>query len=177
MAAALPYIAAAGTAFSVIQSIQQGNAAKAAGDYNASIARRNATIAVQQASADAQAKDREKIQRLGAFRAAYGASGVTGEGNAIDIMATNAALFELDKQSIMYRGRLRALGYEDTATLEEIGGKSAQTAGYIGAGAALMSGVNDIREAQQAADIAADRKKRFSGTTGDASTWHPLDWQ
>jgi hypothetical protein len=138
IAPALPYIAAAGAVMSAVQSIQQGNAAKAAGDHNASIARRNATIAVQQSEADAEAKNREKIQRLGAFRAAYGASGVTGEGNAIDVMATNAALFEYDKQTILYKGKLRALGYEDTATLEEMGGEAAQTAGYIGAGSALL---------------------------------------
>ena len=148
MAAALPYIAAAGMALQAIQSIQQGNAAKAAGDYNAARARRDAAVAVQQSEADAQAKDREKIQHIGAIRAAYGASGVTGAGNALDIMATNAALFEQDKQNILYKGRLRALGYEETATLEEMSGEAAQTSGYIGAGAALLQAPGAFQKAK-----------------------------
>lgn len=139
MAAAAPYLMIAAAGMQAIQSIQQGNAAKAAADHNAAVARRNAVISEQQAGADAEAKDREKIQRLGAIRAAYGASGVGAEG-ALDLLATNTALFELDKQTILYKGRLRAMGYEDEAGLETASGKAAQRAGRIGAGAALLGG-------------------------------------
>jgi hypothetical protein len=138
MGAALPYIAVAGAVMGAIQSIQQGNAAKAAGEYNQAIALRNSQVATQQAGADAEAKNREKIQRLGAIRAAYGASGVTGEGNPIDVLGTNAALFELDKQNILYKGKLKAMGYEETAALEDMKGSAAQKAGYMGAGSSLM---------------------------------------
>jgi hypothetical protein len=134
----------AGAAVSAIGQIQQGKAAKQAGEYNALTAERNALVARQQASAEATAQQREASQRLGAIRAAYGASGVTVEGSPLDVLSDSASLAELDRQTIEYKGSLRALGYEDTAALDRAQGKSAQRAGYMGAASSVLMGASDI---------------------------------
>lgn len=132
------------TAFSVFGAVQQGNSAKKIGEYNAAVARRNAEAARAQAGADARAKERESIQRLGSIRAAYGASGVASGGSPLDVLSTNAALLELDKQNLLYRGELRGMGYESDAALAQAEGKAGQTAGYLKAGGALMSGAGKV---------------------------------
>lgn len=140
-AAAIPYIMAAATAVQVVSAIQQGKAAKAAGDYNAQVAQQNAKMERDQAAMAAAQADREGRLRLGAIRAAQGASGgAAGQGSVIDVLGDVAGQNELEKQGIMYRGEARARGYEGTAALERAEGKVAQTAGYLKAGKDLLSG-------------------------------------
>jgi hypothetical protein len=140
MAAALPFLAIAGTVMSAVGAIQQGNAAKKAADYNAAIADRNATIATQQAAADANTSRSVNARRLGAMRAKYGSSGVQAEGSVLDVMADSAAQAELEALNITYKGDLAAQGYGETATLNRMQGKNARTSGYLNAGSALLLG-------------------------------------
>lgn len=134
-------LAVAGAVLQGVSAISQGNAARKQGEYNAAIATRNAGLARDQANADADAQSRVARQKMGAARAAVGASGIGTEGSPLDVLAMSASNAELDRQNILYKGQLRALGYEDTAALEESRGRSAQKAGYIkGASALLMGG-------------------------------------
>lgn len=133
---------AVGTAFSAIGAIQQGQAANSAAKYNAAVAGQRATAAKQQAAADMDKKRRDTVRRLGSIRAAYGASGVTLEGSPLDVLAESAANAELDVLTIKYKGDLEATGYGNEATLETARGQQARTAGYMGAGAALLTGVD-----------------------------------
>jgi hypothetical protein len=130
----------ASTAMSVMGSIQQGKAAKAAANYNVAIANRNAGIARQQAAADAESQQRDARHKLGAMRAAYGASGITAEGSPIDVLESSAAMAELDKQNILYKGELRAMGYADEAALEKTRGNNAMNSAYMKAGSSLLTG-------------------------------------
>lgn len=125
-----------------VSSIQQGRAAAAAANTNAAIASRNATIAAQQAKADAEAKQREVDRMLGAARASYGASGVTPEGSPLDVLSSSAALGELDRQNVLYKGRLREIGFQDTAAIETSSASAALTRGMFGAGSALLKGAS-----------------------------------
>lgn len=141
MAMAIPFIMLAATAVSAISAVRQGQAAKAAADYNALINQQNAGIARSDAAAQAAQVDRENYLRLGSIRAAQGKSGgVAGEGSVLDVLGDVAAQGELEKQYALYQGEQRARGYGNTATLDTFSGRNAQTAGYLKAGTELLSG-------------------------------------
>lgn len=133
-------LALIGTAVSAVGAIQQGRAAEKAANYNAAIADRNATIARQQAAADADTSRSVNSRRLGAMRAKYGASGVQAEGSVLDVMADSAAQAELEALNIEYKGDLAAQGYGETASLNRMQGKNARTSGYLNAGATVLLG-------------------------------------
>lgn len=141
-------LAIVGTAFTAVSAISQGNAARKEGEYNAAIGTRNAQIARDQADADASAQQRVAQQRLGAARASYAASGVTMEGSPLDVLAMSAANAEMDKQNILYKGNLRAMGYEETAALDLARGKNAQKQGYMKAASAFLTGGAKVYDSQ-----------------------------
>jgi hypothetical protein len=142
MAAAIPFIMMAGAAISAIGAIKQGQAAKAAADFNATVNQQNAGIARQEARDLAQQHDRETYQRLGAIRAAQGHAGGTNEGSVLDVLADTASQSELERQQIMYRGELKARGYLNTATLDTFQGETAKDASYMKAGSELLGGAS-----------------------------------
>lgn len=131
MAAALPYIAGGVAAISAISSASaQSSAAK----YNAQIARQNADMARQQGEAAQQQQQREAARKLGAMRAAYGASGVDiGSGSPLDVLADSASQAELDRLTIKYNYDARAIGYDNTAMLEDAKAENAKSSGVLNA--------------------------------------------
>lgn len=142
MAVAAPFIMMGMTMLGGIMSAQaaqrQGKAAADAARFNAASAQRNADAARSQAAQDAAAKEREGIKHIGAMRAAYGAAGVTSEGSPLDVLAETAGNLELDRQTILYKGNLRALGYEDEATLDLMAAGNYEKAGDEKATSALL---------------------------------------
>ena len=141
MAAAVPFLMAAGAVVSAVGAIQQGKAAKAAADYNATVSEQNAQIARNDAAMQAVQIERENALRLGAIRAAQGKSGgVANEGSVLDVLGDVAAQGELERQQAIYQGELRARGFTNTAQLDRYSGRQAQSAGYMRAGAELLSG-------------------------------------
>ncbi|HEX7005583.1 MAG TPA: hypothetical protein VF274_00460 [Alphaproteobacteria bacterium] len=137
-------IAAASAAISAAGAVAQGNAAKSAANFNAAVARRNADIARANAAADAARQKQRGALLAGRQRAAAGASGITAEGSPLDVMADSAIASELDALTTRYRGELQARAYGQDATLQDMRGDAAQTAGYIGAGAALLSSAKGL---------------------------------
>lgn len=140
----------AGTAMSAISSIQQGQAAQQAGQYNAAIAQQNAAASRQQAEANAAAQQRKARMQIGAMRAGYGASGVGIEGSPLDVIESSATLAELDRQNILYGGEMKSTGYESTAGLELMRGSAAETQGLMSAGSTLLSAYGNYSKGQEA---------------------------
>jgi hypothetical protein len=118
----------------------QGNAAAAAGQFNADIAGRNAGLAREAAAADATIQERQSRMQMGAIRAAYGASGVTAAGSPLDVLEMSAANADRDHKAILYKGELKALGYEDTRTLSLYGADSAKTQADWATASSLLTG-------------------------------------
>lgn len=144
MAAAIPYIIAASAAVSAISALRQGQAAKAAADYNATVGWQNAQLARQEAADLARQQQRENYLRLGAINAAQGRSGgAAGEGSVLDVLGDVAAQGELERQSIVYQGEMKARGYQNTATLDTYRGNVAQQTSYFKAGSELLGGAAD----------------------------------
>jgi hypothetical protein len=121
-------------------ALRQGASAKNAAEYNAAAARNRAAAASIQANADADAQDRINRRRLGAIRASAGASGVGLEGSPMDVLSMSASEAEMDKQNILYKGRVKAMGYESEAAYEDYTGQEALAQGRIGAASALLVG-------------------------------------
>lgn len=124
-----------------------GDNAQDQANYQAMVARNNAVIAAQYATAERQkgqvledAKRMETAQRVSAVRAAGGSSGLdVNSGSALDLQADTARLGELDALTIRNNAARAAYGYEtqgvnynNQATLSNMAGNAAQEAGTIG---------------------------------------------
>lgn len=143
MAAAVPFLMVAGAAMSAMSAINQGKAAKAAAQYNASIEEQNAQVARDQTLLQVRQADREAYLRLGAQRAAAGASGVKEAGSVLDVIADTAAQNEVQRQDIVYEGSLRQRGYQNAAALDRFSGETAEKNSYLQAGADLLTGAGN----------------------------------
>jgi hypothetical protein len=130
----------AGTAFSAISAISQGNAARASGDYNSALYAQNAEVTRQKAQMDENRARRLATQRAGANVAAVGASGIDLSGSALDVLESNAAQEELDALIIRWNGTTASQSLEAQGSLSRAQGRSAQRQGYIGAGASILLG-------------------------------------
>lgn len=142
MAAAIPFVIAAGAAVSAMGAIRQGQAAQAAAQFNATVNTQNAAIARQEALTQAQQQDRENYLRLGSIKAAAGKNGGVG-GSALDVLADTAYQGEFERQQILYAGELKARGFTNTASLDVAEGKNARNASYLQAGSDLLSGAGN----------------------------------
>ena len=111
------------------------------GNADADIAGRNAGLAREAAATDAALLERQTRMQLGSIRAAYGASGVTAAGSPLDVLEMSVANAERDRQQILYKGELKALGYEDTRTLSLFGAESAKKQADFTSFSSLLTGV------------------------------------
>jgi len=129
--AVLPVIAAvaavAGTAVSVIGSLQAGSAQKKASE-------RQAAYEAEQARIREDQERRKAKALLGRQRAAVGASGVTMEGSPLLTLMDTATEYEKDLLNIR-----RGAQYQIGETLAA--GEQAQTASYYRAGSTVLTGL------------------------------------
>jgi hypothetical protein len=130
----------ASTAFSAIGSIAQGNAANAAAQANANALTQQAEAENRAAGAREEQQRRANRQFLGGQRAALAQAGIGVEGSAYDIARQSSINAELDALNIRYDGQLAAKGLRDQAMMQRFEGKQAKTAGFFGAGAAILQG-------------------------------------
>jgi hypothetical protein len=135
-------------------AIQSGQAQKKQARYQAGVERNNATIAGWQAQdATQRGQIEEQRQRLATARlkssqrAAFGSNGVEiDSGSPLDILMDTAQLGELDALTIRSNAEREAYGFRSQsgnlmaqAGLTQMAGRSASTAGFIGAGSTLLS--------------------------------------
>ena len=129
-----------GTLISAVGSISQGNAAARASRFNAFQNLRNAVLVREQAARDAAALNRRNRRQLGLIRANFGASGVQLEGSPLDVLASSAAEAKLDELTIIHKGELRALGFQESAFLDREAAENAETQGIFNAASDIFTG-------------------------------------
>lgn len=144
----MSFLAVVGVIGAVAQGIgamSQANSQAQAAQYNAEVQRRNEQAALSQGAAQAQDQQRQSEEDLGRIRAAYGASGIELSGDALGIYQDSATQANYDQAKIRYNSQVRATGYQDQATLDDMQAKSASTAGIfdmfdagINAGTAIL---------------------------------------
>lgn len=157
-AAIAAYAAMAGAAVSAVGSIRQGQAADGQAKYNQSVDKRNEILAQQdrqQAIETAQIasddKARENKRQLAALRASYGTTGLEMTGSPLEVLNDSSIEMALDTRRVEYEGQargregaLKILGLQDDSTLQGLSGTNAKNAGYMNAGASLLSGASSV---------------------------------
>jgi hypothetical protein len=131
---------AAGTALQVFGAIKEGEAASAAGKYNAATARQNAQAARQEAAIEESQNRMLAFKTIGAARANFAASGLAQTGSIEDVLADSMSNAELDALLIRYRGEVSARGYNAQANMSEMGASAAKQGAYFGAATTLLRG-------------------------------------
>lgn len=145
----------AGAGIAAYGAIQQGQAAKRMGDYNAKIAannskiqRNNALAAQQQAALESDRKRRIGKIVAGKQRAAASKSGVSYSGSVEDVMIDSSINVEIDALTELYKGNLSSQDYVNRAQsslaegeLAKMQGRAARTSSYYSAAGSVLSGV------------------------------------
>lgn len=137
---ALAVMAGVTAAVSAAGSISQGQAAASTGRARSDLLRQQADRERKQAEADADEFRRRQSRLLATQRAGFGASGVAFEGTPLLVGADTAGEIELQAQKILAGGLSEASALETEANFARTSGRQASTAGFVGAGASLLSG-------------------------------------
>lgn len=140
-------LSAVSSAVGVVGKITQGNAASSADTFNADVANQNAQIAADQGKLQLQQQQVDAYRKLGAIKAAYGASGVTSSGSPLDVLADSYTQSELDANTIIYNSKIKQTGYQNTASLDTYKAGADKQAGYMSAASTALLGAKDLYKA------------------------------
>lgn len=128
-----------GGAASGIGQLMAGNAAEAAGEFNADVLRQNARTVRQQGARTEEMIRRKQALFKGQQRAAIAQSGVKLDtGSALDVQEQSEIEMELDVMTQRYETEMRSLGLMTQATMAETQGDEAQRASYFGAAGSIL---------------------------------------
>jgi hypothetical protein len=131
----------AGAVIGGVGAIMQAQAQASALDRAADIQRRNAQLDIQTGEANAAISAMNSNKKIGGIAAGYGAAGIAQDsGSVLAVMAGSASNAELDRQNIIHGYKVRAINYENQASMDEAGAKSAMQGGYLNAFASLVQG-------------------------------------
>lgn len=127
-----------GGLFGAAGSIYQGNAARQAARANAAALEEGAGTRLQIMQADVdQANIRNRLVQGQSVANAAG-SGLQIEGSPLEALAFAAGQQAREVEMLRIQGKLDARDMRRRAAIERAGGQAAQTAGFIGAGTALL---------------------------------------
>ena len=129
-----------------IGAIQQGNATAAAASYNKRISLYNASVTEQQGKIAEDQLRKDATRRIGAMRANIGASGLSSEGSAMDLLQESAFNAEMDALNTRYNYQTKAKGFRMEGELQGMQGKAAKKAGYLSASGILLAGAGKAYE-------------------------------
>lgn len=150
------------------QTAQQPEAQAQASLYNAELGRQNAVLTRQKSAEEERRYRIQAASELGDIRARYGASGITLDGSAMDVLEESAANAELNALTVRHEGEIQALAYEQAATLDEFNAANAKaSAGNIRQNAAYVRGTApriDAAGKQAAKDITTGGYLEAGGT-------------
>lgn len=122
-------------------SIQKGQAAKQAADYNVAVDNQRAVEEQDQAQAQTQDYIRKGSDTEASAVALQGATGVTGEGSPLMVDENTVRQVALGAARTLQGGQLRANRLKDDATLQQMKGDNAVTSSYLDAGSSLLTSV------------------------------------
>ena len=131
--------------------IQQGRAAKAAGETQEAIAQRNALLAERQAEAEQQAAAREALQQerqgralKGSQRAAIAKAGVQARGTPLSLIVETAENLEADRLNILREGAITASQLKGQAGVFRAQGAAAAARGKAASRASRLAATGTI---------------------------------
>jgi hypothetical protein len=122
-----------------VGALSSAHAKKNAAEYNQEIAEQNAKVALDQANVNESAQRRRAARALGRQVTAT-ADGPGLSGTGLDLIEQSAAEAELDALNIRYAGKLGFMSNQARGELYGMEAENAETAGYLNAGSAALSG-------------------------------------
>lgn len=132
------------TALGVVGTMAQASAQKKAANYNAAVQEQQAIVEQQKGAARATEIAQRTKQKMAGVRAASIQSGLELSGSVADVLDTVQQQGVLDSLTASWDSNTRAAGLRSSAELERAKGKSAMTAGYLGAGSSLLTGFSKL---------------------------------
>lgn len=130
-----------GVGFGAYGSLMQGQQTADLLDNQANIQRTNATQTRLAAAANSNRQMTMATKVEGRASASYAAAGVdSSSGSVLAVLGASAANAELDRQNILHGGEVRAINYENQASLDELGAKHAIQASYFNALSSIAGG-------------------------------------
>ena len=145
MCDAVTWFVVASTALTGIGQIQQGRAARKAGEANARIQEILAEDAIFRGKADEASQRRRTAALKGRQAAAFGASG--GEintGSSLQILADTAQFGELDALRIRSNAEREAFGFLSGAAISRAVGRADRTSAFLGAAGTILGGAGKV---------------------------------
>lgn len=154
----------AGKALGAVGDIRQGNSNANLADYNAQVANQNAALILNQGAEQERRARLQASKVIGGMRAAYGASGVTADGSAADVIRSSAANAELNALTIRNGAQIKATALQNEASLDYYRASNDRVSGYLGASGDLIGG------AGKAVAMSSGGTGYGSGVNGSASS-------
>jgi len=139
MAMVMGILSVVGGVISAYGAIQAAQAKSTAANFNAQISDQASNVALSKATADAALQQRQAEQVHGSLIANFGAAGVTMEGTPTDLLRFSVQNASLDKQNILYTGRLKSIGHVSDAVLSRFEAKTATEQGQIQAASSILT--------------------------------------
>lgn len=127
-----------------VGQLQQGMAASSAARHNAQAARMEAQAIKVSGKREEEKLAREKKKMGGAQKAAYAKAGVLFEGSPFEVMSDTATQYELDLNAQKYNTQMGVSRAHSEAEYQRSMAGAYRTAGFIGAGATLLTGVGRV---------------------------------
>jgi len=136
---------ALGTYTSAQAQLDQGAARMQIAKYNSGVQEQRAEQIDQEAEARAAIQGRANERGLGQIRGAYGASGMdVNQGTPLEVMSDAAAELELQKQMILYGGKVGAYNARVQGNIDLLMGSYAEAAAKTGAMSTFLTGASRI---------------------------------
>lgn len=124
--------------------MQQADASEKAGKMNAAQDLQNAQASRAQ-GADEQRRLRIQTRKaLGSIKAGYGASGISMEGSAMDVLMESSANAEMDVWTVGHNSEMQARQYENQAKMDLYKGTIGAGNSQMGAAAQLLKTGSDV---------------------------------
>lgn len=147
MAAALPYLAIAGTAGGAAGELYNGMYQGAVADINADIAKQNAeyvTMAGNEAATVASLKGAAEGARIKANQAASGVD--VNSGSAKSVQLSHEIGSDVDVATVLHNADLQAYGYTTQQTNFQNEATAARVGGVLGGVGDLLSGASSFQQ-------------------------------
>lgn len=145
MAAAIPL---AGAGISAIGDVQQGKLTSDTLNNQADNLMAQGQEAEAKGKYDAMREQIVSGQKIGTSVASYGAAGVAANsGSVLDVVGASHENAELDRLNILHGADIRAINYQNQASMDRFGGAAALQGSYWKALGALTLGAVKVGEA------------------------------
>lgn len=141
MGGAASYLGVAGGVLGAYGAYEQGQMESESLTQQSNSNLNNAELSLEQGTYNANRQGLQAAQKIGASKANYAASGVmTNSGSALDVLQSSAINSEMDKQNILHGADIKAISYENQASIDQFGAASAIQGSYFNALTSLAGG-------------------------------------